>query len=171
MTLRSQNALVCSTSALPNTESRCNDIKTLQNHPLPTPLAETAGVRDDERDGQCCCCCVLVDWCHLLETFLCPLSVLIDCRNVLLNEDNPSSSRVARRKSSRSCDVSKLACGSVGDPHPHMISASEAWSWRVVDAAVSTDHGCTVMWGFNDFSGRCQPGRNTHGVSTVKPCG
>jgi hypothetical protein len=33
------------------------------------------------------------------------------------------------------------------------LSASGAWFWGVVDALVGTEHGCAVMWRFDDFRG------------------
>jgi hypothetical protein len=45
----------------------------------------------------------------------------------------------------------------VGGPweHTHLprVSASEAWFWGVVDAPVSTEHGCAFIWRFDDFGG------------------
>jgi hypothetical protein len=73
-------------------------------------------------------------------------------QNVSLNENGVGSSEVATPIMGRvRMPGSRIVTGSA--LHPHKISAGEARFWRIVDAPVSTDHGCAFMWRFDDFSG------------------
>jgi hypothetical protein len=71
---------------------------------------------------------------------------------MLLNENMECLSEVATPVMER-VHVPGSRIVTAGALHPYRVSAGEAWLWGVVDAPVSTEHGCTVMRGFDNFQG------------------